>query len=302
MRTITPKYEIMSIVKSISVGEGDMFYIKHGNDNFTIIDCCLSDDNKRRIVAEVIKESSGKNISRFISTHPDEDHFQGIEYLNERKEIVNFYCVENEATKPDENRDFDKYCELRDSEKAYYVYEGCKRKWLNDDDNERGSSGLHFLWPDINNKFYKEELEKAKKGESFNDISLIVQYSLNNGATILWMGDLGTDFMENIKNDLTLPKVNILFAPHHGRDSGTVPSELLETMDPDIIIIGEADSNKLNYYDGYNTITQNSADDITLDCVSGQVHIYVSSDTYSVDFLDDEKQSKYDNYIGTLNL
>jgi hypothetical protein len=28
----------MSIVKSFSVGEGDMFYIKHGSSNFTIID------------------------------------------------------------------------------------------------------------------------------------------------------------------------------------------------------------------------------------------------------------------------
>ena len=27
----------MSIVKSISVGNGDMFYIKHGSDSFTTI-------------------------------------------------------------------------------------------------------------------------------------------------------------------------------------------------------------------------------------------------------------------------
>lgn len=37
----------MSIIKSFSVhddnGEdGDMFYIKHGTSNFTIIDCCLN--------------------------------------------------------------------------------------------------------------------------------------------------------------------------------------------------------------------------------------------------------------------
>ena len=31
----------MSTVKSISVGEGDMFYINHNSDNFTTIDCCL---------------------------------------------------------------------------------------------------------------------------------------------------------------------------------------------------------------------------------------------------------------------
>lgn len=292
----------MSIVKSLSVGEGDMFYIKHGNDNFTIIDCCLSDDDKKRIFDEVIKESSSKKVSRFISTHPDEDHFRGIEYLNSRKEIVNFYCVENEATKPDDNDDFDKYCELRDSNKAFFIYKGCKRKWLNDKDNERGASGIHILWPDTSNEYYKEELLKAKNGENFNDMSAIIQYSLGEGATILWMGDLGTDFMGNIKDDLDLPKVNILFAPHHGRKSGRVPSDLLDKMKPDIIIIGEADADDLHYYGSYNTITQKSAGDIILDCITGKVHIYVGSDTYEVDFLDNENMTEYDNYIGTLNL
>ncbi|CAM4346215.1 hypothetical protein COEX109129_19890 [Corallococcus exiguus] len=33
----------MSIIKSFSVGNGDMFYIKHNSDNFTIIDCNLTE-------------------------------------------------------------------------------------------------------------------------------------------------------------------------------------------------------------------------------------------------------------------
>jgi hypothetical protein len=43
----------MSIIKSFSVGDGDMFYIKHGSSNFTIIDCCLSDENKKAIVVKL---------------------------------------------------------------------------------------------------------------------------------------------------------------------------------------------------------------------------------------------------------
>lgn len=35
----------MSIIKSFSVGNGDTFYIKHGNDSFTVIDCCLDESN-----------------------------------------------------------------------------------------------------------------------------------------------------------------------------------------------------------------------------------------------------------------
>ena len=88
----------MSILKSFSVGLGDMFYIKHGSDNFTIIDCCLVEENKKRIVDELISESKGKRIVRFISTHPDEDHFQMLDYLDDKMGLLNFYCVENETT------------------------------------------------------------------------------------------------------------------------------------------------------------------------------------------------------------
>lgn len=293
----------MSIVKSFSVGDGDTFYIKHNSDNFTIIDCCLSDENKQSIVEEIKTEKKGVEIVRFISTHPDDDHICGLEYLDKQISIVNFYCVKNEATKEDETDDFDKYCELRDSkEKAFYLYKGCSRKWMNRTDEERGSSGINILWPDENNKFYKEALKKAKEGESPNNISPIIEYSLQDGVRIIWMGDLMEAFMENIKNDISLPKTDILFAPHHGRDK--VPEKLLKQMSPKIVIIGEAPSKNLNYYTGYNTITQNSAGDIILDCLSKKVNIYVSDEDYAVDFLDHEADADTTiyNYLGTLKL
>lgn len=107
----------MSIVKSFSIGEGDMFYIKHGSDNFTIIDCCMSDDNRNGIIKEIKSKSKGKNIVRFISTHPDDDHIRGLSYLDDEMNLLNFYCVKNETTKPDKTPDFDRYCKLRASEK-----------------------------------------------------------------------------------------------------------------------------------------------------------------------------------------
>lgn len=299
----------MSIIKSFSVGNGDMFYIKHGNDNFTIIDCYLSsleDEDKENIIKEIKRESKDKSIKRFISTHPDDDHIGGLIYLDSELEIRNFYCVKNEATKEKESKDFDKYCELRDNtDKVFYLRKGCTRKWLNESssgENSRGSSGINFLWPDTNNKYFKEELEKVKQGESPNNISIIMKYSMGD-ATFLWMGDLETDFMENIKNDLSLPKVTILFAPHHGRDSGKIPTDLLKNMNPKIIIIGEAPAENLNYYNGYNIITQNSAGDITFDCLGDKIHIYVSNENYKVDFLNNENQNKkLGKYIGTLKL
>ena len=292
----------MSIVKSLSVGNGDMFYIKHNTDNFTIIDCKMSEENKQTIVAELKKESAEKGITRFISTHPDDDHICDLTYLHQQMNLLNFYCVKNEATKPDESDDFDQYCALRDDPKrAFYIFKGCTRKWMNQTDEERETSGIQILWPDTNTDLHQQALQDAKDGISWNNICPIFSYSLNEGATMLWMGDLETGFMEEIKDSIVLPAVDILFAPHHGRDSGKVPSNWLEEMNPGMIVIGEAPSKHLNYYAGYNTVTQNSAGDITFECVTGKIHTYVSNWTYSVDFLEDDGQGyTHGNYIGTL--
>jgi beta-lactamase superfamily II metal-dependent hydrolase len=292
----------MTTIKSFSVGNGDMFYIKHSSDNFTIIDCCLAEENKEEIVDEIKMESKSKNVIRFISTHPDEDHIQRLEYLDDELNLKNFYCVKNQASKEDETSSFNRYCELRDSDKVFYIYKGCSRKWMNNSDDERGSAGITILWPETDNDVYKEELEKVKKGESPNNISPIIKYTMSEGVSMLWMGDLESNFMNNIKDNLDLSQVGILFAPHHGRESGKVPTELLNELAPKIVIIGEAPSSNLNYYQDYNTITQNSAGDIIFDCDTNKVHIYVSNDNYSVDFLDNEYKTDYDGYIGTLNL
>lgn len=303
----------MSIIKSFSVcdknGEpGDMFYIKHGTSNFTIIDCCLNDDTKYNIVNEIIKNKKGKNITRVISTHPDEDHICGLEYLDKKIGIVNFYCVENSATKEDESDSFKHYCTLRDdSNKVFYVHKGCKRKWMNDynedDPKDNGCAGINFLWPITTNSDFKDAIQKAFDGTSFNNISPIFTYALNHGVKMMWMGDMEHDFLEKIKDQVNWEEIDILFAPHHGRESGKVSSDVLKQLNPKIIIVGEAPSQYLNYYAGYNTITQNSAKDITFKCETGKVHIYVSSPTYFVDYLKDEgyEDDATGYYIGSFD-
>jgi len=219
--------------------------------------------------------------------------------LDDEIDILNFYCVRNNATKEDETDSFTRYCALRDdAKKAFYISKGCARKWMNQGDDERGSSGINILWPDVNNDEFKEALACAEDGESPNNISPIIKYALDGGVVALWMGDLGSEFMEAVEPDL--PAVDILFAPHHGRDSGKVPASLLEKMSPRVIVIGEAPSQHLHYYPGYNTITQNSAGDIMFDCEAGAVHIF-SSNVYDVDFLADKGKTRprY-HYVGTV--
>ena len=52
-----------------------------------------------------------------------------LKYLDENEQILNFYCVKNEIEKSPKTEDFKKYCELRDSSKAFYIKKGCSRNW-----------------------------------------------------------------------------------------------------------------------------------------------------------------------------
>lgn len=294
----------MSIVKSFAVANGDMFYIKHNSDNFTIIDCSLTAATAPVRIKELKRESLDKGITRFISTHPDQDHFGGIELLNDEMPITNFYVVKNQAIKEVETESFKRYCSLRDdATKAFYMYKGCTRKWMNLSDTGRDSSGINVLWPDTGNQDFKSVLAACNAGETYNNISAVIRYKVADGASVMWLGDLEHEFMEKITGHIHLEKTTIVFASHHGRQSGKIPDSWLEKLDPQIIIIGEAPSRHLHYYTGYNTITQNSAGDVTMECVDNKVHFYVSNPAYTVDHLVDEgRGDTFDNYIGSITV
>lgn len=295
----------MSIVKSLAVGNGDMFYIRHNSDSFSVIDCSLPSDRKDEILNEITEQRAGRGICRFISTHPDQDHVSGLASYDDRFSIANFYVVKNKTTKSEETEDFKRYKSLRDrTGTTFYLEHGCKRRWLNQADTERGSAGINIFWPILSNEHFKDALQQAEDGGSPNNISPIIRYSLENGASVLWMGDLETEFMEKIKDTITPEASDILFAPHHGRKSGRVPKDWLDKINPTLIVVGEAPSSDLTYYDGWNTITQNSSGDIVFECLDGKTRVFVSKSTYSVDFLHEEQGVRNQHgcyYIGTFD-
>lgn len=286
----------MSIIKSFSVDNGDMFYIDHNSPNFTIIDCNINDGNRKEILKEIKDKINYNEISRFISTHPDEDHIKGLEFIDDEIGITNFYCVKNNAEKEVITSSFKKYKELRDSDRAFYIEKNCERKWMNIGDDTRNSSGINILWPNTDNIDFQKELEKVENKESPNDISAIISYGLKNGVKALWMGDLSKEFLERIKGELRIENVDVLFPPHHSRKSGKIPTDLLNRLNPKLIVVGEGDSKDIEYYDGFKKITQNRAGNIVFRCVTGEVHVYVSNLNYTG--LDFPKRLEYAEYQG----
>jgi beta-lactamase superfamily II metal-dependent hydrolase len=174
---------------------------------------------------------------------------------------------------------------------------------MNQSSDERKGAGINCLWPVRDNQYFKDALAMAKEGESPNNISPIMTCTTNDGAKFMWLGDMETGFLKNVKDAISFSHVDVVFAPHHGRKSGQLPKSVLDKLTPHIIIVGEAPAADLTYYSGYNTITQNTSGDIAFYCDGSKIKIYVESDTYSVKFLDDECcADTYGNYIGTLNL
>jgi hypothetical protein len=165
-------------------------------------------------------------------------------------------------------------------------------------------SRIEVLWPNTKNKHFVAALAACDAGETYNNTSAVLRYSITDGASFMWLGDLETAFMEDITNDIDLTKTTVVFASHHGRKSGKIPDTWLEKLDPQIVVIGEAPSRHLNYYTGYNKVTQNSAGDITMDCVENKVHFYVSESEYKNTALSDEgkEDAHGGTYVGSITV
>lgn len=281
----------MPIVKSFSfpVGDvrGDTYYIKHGSNNFTVIDCYLKDGDeadcrKDEIIKEIIGESK-ERVRRFISTHPDNDHINGIEDLFASWPTENFYAVENERPADKNDKSLTKYQQLLKN-CNYAVKEGIRRVWLNKDDDEKktGSSGIFFHWPVLSNEKFKDALRKVKESSanSPNNISCVFTYQISEGPIFMWMGDLLEDMQKEYyeKEKDKIPHADILFHPHHGRSSSKVPTELLDAINPKLIVIGNAPAEDLNYGDARMTITQNTAGDIEFDINGKDIHVYTENE------------------------
>lgn len=294
----------MSKIKSLSVGSGDFFYVRSNSDNFTVIDCNFSEDDAGEINRELRSQLRGNDVCRFVSTHPDEDHFHGIELLDIRFSSENFYCVDNDVKKARDTESFKYYRKLRSGKMKFDLVRNMSRRWFTEGDDERGSAGFQVLWPKTDNGYFLDELSLANSvpDASPNNISPVLRYSIKKGPSFLWAGDLETEFMELVSGDIELHKTTVVFAPHHGRKSGRLPSSWLERLSPDIIVVGEAPSQELEYYRNWNTITQNGAGDILFDCSASHIDIYVSNAFYEVGYLCDLGLAEKDGlrYLGSL--
>lgn len=293
----------MSTIHFLNVNDGDCSWIKHESGRVTVIDVCAANEEslneaefsnhqqKKHPVNPItyLNDYNVSSIFRFILTHPDMDHMDGIKSLFESFNVVNFWDTANKKVM-DENSswgkykkdDWDFYQEIRKSCEltVLYNYAGNKGKYYNQDENGKdGSDGLYILAP--TEKLVKE----ANESKEYNDCSYVILYR-THGKKIVFAGDSAEKtwnyILEKHKEDVT--NVDILLAPHHGRKTGG-NRDYLDTLKPKLTLFGNAKSEYLDYNAWNNRklehITNNEANCVIMNIIGNKIDIYVTYETFA---------------------
>lgn len=280
-------------VKSFSVGEGDMYTIldREQGGNLTVIDCCISADRESEILSELRQDGPS---FRFISTHPDEDHIRGLAKLKDDIRVL--WACNNGIDEMFPSEDMKVYRQLFNSE--FTITAGSSIAY------KKKGIGIDFLWPKEDSVEFKNAVARAKETKkAYNNTSPILIYTYKGCASFMWMGDLSSDYLSSISKLVAWRHVDVLFAPHHGRDR--VPLEILGKLTPRLIVIGEAASDDIVYYDKYCEVCQNTAQDILFECDERKIHLFSSgpvSDKVRRSLVQDGSRTRYTQYKGTVSI
>ena len=229
------------------------------------------------------------NVFRFILTHPDMDHMDGILDLFAEFAPANFWDTENTCTKsfqagsPYKEEDWRFYIGLRDgtrssTAKRLALYAGAQGPFYNQSgENNEPLDGLSILAPT------PSLVADANRTEDFNDASYVILYRSAAGR-ILFCGDAHDKTWEHLlANHLAaIQGVELMIAPHHGRDSGR-DRNFLSAVRPRLTLFGVAPSEHLAYDAWRNRdltyITSNQAGTIVVDTNGAQMKVYVAKES-----------------------
>ncbi len=311
----------MSTIHFLNVGEGDCSIIEHNSGHITVIDVCNArqkDPVREFMLTELAAKERGirgnfqqkkypvnpisymrahgfSSIFRYIQTHPDMDHMDGIKTIFYEFGPINFWDTDNtkdiasaswQSSHYDEG-DWRFYKGLRDSDpssdpKRLALFSGARGQYYNKDKNDNdGGDGLYVLAPS------KELVAKANEvDEDYNRCSYVILYITQNGSRVVFGGDTHDETWDHIisehRNDIT--NVDLLIAPHHGRKSHR-SYEFLDILTPALTFFGNARHEHLAYgawnYRNLSFITNNQANCMVVDASTMPMALYVTNESYA---------------------
>ncbi len=310
----------MATIHFLNVKEGDCSAIKHNSGRLTVIDVCNAKDpeteeskfamsmveaatrsvpgnfqQKRYPVNPIayLRDHGESSIFRYIQTHPDMDHMDGIGALFDEFRPLNFWDTDNEKEMASESwtgspysqDDWRYYKRLRDSNptsdpKRLALLSGAKGQYWNvGDDGTGGGDGLQVLAPT------RELVDAGNSSDDYNDCSYVLLYRTGN-KRIVFGGDSHDNswkhILSNYEDDLR--DIDLLIAPHHGRSSGR-SYEFLDVLRPALTFFGNARSVHLAYrawnYRKLPFVTNNQANCMVVDASATPMKLFVTNEAFA---------------------
>jgi beta-lactamase superfamily II metal-dependent hydrolase len=308
----------MASIHLLNVKPGDCSVIRHNSGRVTVMDICGGNaptpSTAPRGILQVlleIEEANGGNfrmcertthpldymrrigirtIDRFILSHPDMDHMDGLRRLIDEFEVLNFWHTG--ATRepppfgqgaPYDERDWLAYRALvagnPGNVKVLQKLAGARFKYANVDDENGFNDGLHIVAPD------PQLLNDPDPNDDVNEGSFVVSYNTDAGLFIL-PGDAHDEAWKYAvanRRDL-VQDCSFLLAPHHGRDSGR-SYDFLEVLRPKLTLIGCAPSEYIDYRQwhqrGLPIITSNQCGNVWLELHTGFYEVWVENERFA---------------------
>lgn len=208
----------------------------------------------------LIKNYPGKNIFRYIQTHPHLDHIRGLEQLKAHSiDIMNFWDTEHDFTPEfasNADRDsWNEYTRLRGSVNGSpkvlrHFCDATGTFWNKGQDGIDTGDGIDILHPN------PATIQAIRESENINNLSYVLRVTLG-GVRIILAGDaeaaVWDDLIVRFGTDL---KCSVLKASHHGRDSG-YHEKAMSLMKPDFTIVSVGKKPETDASDKYRKHSKN---------------------------------------------
>lgn len=297
----------MATVHFLHVDPGACSIIEHDSGRKAVIDVC----NGRDPLSQACPQGRGtfasksdlsvvnpiqylhdlniETIFRFVATHPHMDHLDGIKDVFDNFRVLNFWDTENDKEEDDfcdgryREEDWELYTDLHNEKGSYeptrlVLYTGARACYYNEPDEQgEGHDSLYILAPE------KELAAAANEDKEYNDLSYVILYR-PEGRKILFCGDSHDKTWDYILK--TYPNevkdVDLMIAPHHGRDSNR-KYDFLKITNPKLSLFGcvkqedRADSNWKNQNGKLDFIAVDDVGSVTVKIDNSEMKVYVAN-------------------------
>lgn len=310
----------MPTIHYLNVKQGDCSVIQHASGHVSVIDVCNAKpvaplteavlrgfakaekgiggnfQQKKYPVNPVsyLKQHGIGSVFRYVQTHPDMDHMDGISAFFEEFRPLNLWDTDNVKEMEDsswrespyDEGDWKFYKHLRDSTpnedpRRLALLSGASGQFYNvAADGTPGGDGLYVLAPTADLVQHANDTD-----DDYNCCSYVLLYKTGSNR-IVFGGDSHDLTWEHIldKYRADVTDIDLLIAPHHGRRSGR-SYDFLDTLRPTLTFFGNARSEDLAYSAWGNRglffVTNNQANCMVVDARDHPMSLYVTHENYA---------------------